>query len=147
MESVNHLLLFFLTTSFARADTLPEASTNLVLLSPPTNVTFQAPLLNLSSSTFPSNLTSSAASSDAATNLVPRFNETVHDAVLSTTARYWRAVIVEICANSAVGPTTNPDTLTDVQLIFSYHVGPYRSISVTMGAWGQVYTLILASSS
>ncbi|CAD6572356.1 MAG: hypothetical protein ASARMPREDX12_005129 [Alectoria sarmentosa] len=137
MLSVSRILLMF-ATSFATARTLPNGSNHLILLNSPSNISFPAPILNFPVSAFPSSLTLFVASHGAATKLVPRFNDTVYDAKPRTTAQYPRAVLIEAGTTSVVGPTINPDDYTDVRPAFSYRVGPYRRVLVTMEAWGQV---------
>lgn len=129
------LYLLLLTTASTTASSPSTPSDNLILLSPPINTTSSPPLLNFSAATFPENNTSSALS---VPNRIPRFIDAVYEAVLRITARYPRAIFIAADLTSTTGPTTDADELTDVRLTFSYRVGRYQSIFVTMKAWGEV---------
>lgn len=127
--------LFLLATTSTTASSPSAPSDSLILLNPSINTTSSPPILNTSAATFPKNDTSSALS---VTNRIPRFMDTVFVAVLRTTARYPGAIFVAADLTSTTGPTTDAELLTDVRLTFSYRVGQYQSILVTMKSWGKV---------
>lgn len=66
------------------------------------------------------------------------FVDVVYDGYRLTLTRYPAATFREVQAASVTGPTTNPNHLTDMRLIFSITQGDYRSVYTEMtGTWPQ----------
>ena len=63
-----------------------------------------------------------------------RFNDTVYDAVITTTLQYPKAIFIQVQATAQYGPTRNPEEIQDVRLIFDLNG---NNLFVEMRAWGQ----------
>lgn len=83
------------------------------------------------------NITNNLLSNSDASLYSPRIplNETVYEKVRGTLIDYTSASFRELQITSTIGPTTNPELLLDVRLIFS--VGPGTMYIDMTDIWGQ----------
>ena len=99
-----------------------------------TNVTS---LLSLNAVLETSTTTASSSNSDASSN-IPRIplNDTVAAQVRETLGQFSSATFRELQVTSTIGPTTNPELLLDVRLMFSLAYGSlYVDMTSVWGTW------------
>ena len=132
MQYLQCLFLCLLSPWLGAAASIPISSTNLVNPVPLENIHLPDSVLNATDLAVSSNETASTPA-NATIGHIPRFNDTIYDAAINTLIRYPKAVFLQIQATSEHNPTSDPEDLHDVRLIFGLNG---KAIYVEMREWG-----------
>ncbi|KAL2040383.1 hypothetical protein N7G274_006826 [Stereocaulon virgatum] len=127
------LFLSLLLAKFGTTAILPVASTNVVKSGTSSSVKLPGMLPKGADAAVLINREIFAPTNTSHDNLI-RFNDTVHDAVITTILQYPKAVFILVQATAKHGPTRDPEEIQDVRLIFDLNG---KSLYVEMREWGQ----------
>jgi hypothetical protein len=127
------LFLSLLLAKLGATASLSVASTNVVKSGTSRSINFPGVIPKGANAAVLTNRKIFAPINTSHDNLI-RFNDTVYDAVITTTLQYPKAVFIQVQATAQYGPTRDPEEIQDVRLLFDLDG---KTLFVEMREWGQ----------